>query len=504
VRKASLLVARGIEKRFAGVHALKGVDLEVAAGEVLAIVGENGAGKSTLMKILAGVLAADAGAITIDGARAALDSPLAARRLGIALIHQELQLAENLDVAENVFLGCEPCFGRTPFVDAGRMRREAAALLARVGLEVDTRTRVSDLSLGQRQLVEIAKALAADARVLIMDEPTSSLSDRETRHLFRIAAELKSRGVAILYISHRMPEILALADRVVVLRDGERAGELEGATIERDAIVRLMVGRDLVTHASRSSTRGAKCLEVEALRTAAFPQHAVSFDVARGEIVGIAGLVGAGRSELLLALFGIVPPLGGSIRVSGEVFRGARGPRAAIDAGIALVPEDRKREGVLLELPIDDNLALPSLQTLAGTCFRRHRSERAFAHRVAGDVAIRANSLRRRAAELSGGNQQKVVIGKWLAKSPRLLLLDEPTRGVDVAAKAEIYALLERHAEAGNAVLFVSSELEEVLRLADRVLVMHEGRLAGELSRAAASEEAILRLATGGDLGTSA
>jgi ribose transport system ATP-binding protein len=495
-----ILEARALTRSFPGVRALRGVSLALAPGEILAVIGENGAGKSTLMKILAGVQEPDGGEIRLDGQPVRLDSVPAALRHGIALIHQELNLADNLDVGANLFLGREPA--RLGFIDHGRIRSQARALLDRVGLDVDPGTPVHQLPIGKQQLVEIAKALSIQARVLIMDEPTSSLSQHEAAQLFRVIRELSAAGVGVIYISHRLGEVRELAHRVAVLRDGENAGELRGAEITHAAMVKLMVGRDVSQfyHRSRQAApapAGPPALAVTGLRTRAHPNHALSFEVRPGEIVGVAGLVGAGRTEVLQALFGIVPALAGDLRVHGRPLA-IQSPLDAIRAGLALVPEDRKQQGLLLEMAVRENLSLASLRRDQRHGFLSRRRERELSARLVRQLGIKTPDDRQIVQYLSGGNQQKVVLGKWLALEPGLLLLDEPTRGVDVGAKAEIYAILDDLARRGVAILFVSSEMEEVLGLSDRALVMHEGRLAGELGHGRLNEEAIMHLATGG------
>ena len=490
-----LLEARSLTKSFPGVRALKGVSLTVERGEVLAVIGENGAGKSTLMKILAGVQTADSGEILLDGQPVALRSVHDALASGIALIHQELNLADNLDVAANIFLGREP--RRFGLIDTARTHREAKQFLDAVGLDVRPDTLVSTLAIGQQQLVEIAKALSTNARVLIMDEPTSSLSAREAENLFKVIRDLRTRGVSIVYISHRLGEVKRLADRVTVLRDGENSGGLAREEINHAAMVKLMVGRDLsqfYPHAPHQP--GEVALQVDRLRTPAHPRHEVSFTVRAGEIVGLAGLVGAGRTEVLLSLFGVTPALGGTIRVGGKEVSPAS-PQEAIEAGLALVPEDRKKQGVVLEMPVRENVSLASLRRDQRNGFLNHRRETELSTEMIGAMRIKTPSDRQVVQFLSGGNQQKVVLGKWLAIQPRVLFLDEPTRGIDVGAKQEIYRLMEELARKGVAILFVSSEMEEILGMSDRVLVMHEGRLTGELQRNELSEEAVMQLATG-------
>jgi len=492
---SALLQVRSISKRFPGVLALENVSLTLARGEVLAVVGENGAGKSTLMKILAGVQPPDSGEILLDGKAVEIHSVRDAQRLGIALIHQELNLADNLTVAANIFLGREPRTGW--FIR--RAETETASLIAlrQVGLDVSPRTLVSTLSIGRQQMVEIAKALSANARVLIMDEPTSSLSQHEADALFRVIKELRSRGVSIIYISHRLGEVKELADRVVVLRDGKNAGELNRNETTHDAMVRLMVGRNFneLYHRQSHST-GRPMLEVRGLRTAANPRHPLNFTVRAGEVVGVAGLVGAGRTEMLQVLFGIDPALGGEVLIDGSPQK-IESPGDAIRAGMALVPEDRKQQGVILEMAVRENLSLAALRRDARGGFLDHGRECAIAGEMVEKLNVRTPDQRQLVQYLSGGNQQKIVLGKWLALKPRVLLLDEPTRGIDVGAKQEIYKLMEQLAADGVAILFVSSEMEEILRMSDRALVMHEGRITGELQRDELSEEAVMRLATG-------
>jgi ribose transport system ATP-binding protein len=490
------LEARQLIKRFPGVRALHNVRLNLFPGEVLAVIGENGAGKSTLMKILAGVEIPDGGEILLDGTPIRFDSARAALKHGIALIHQELNLSDNLDVAANIYLGREP--GRV-FINHRQLYADASLILQRVGWDCSPRTLVSSLSIGRQQLVEIAKALSVNARILIMDEPTSSLSQHESEQLFRLIRDLRARQVSVIYISHRLGEVKAIADRVLVLRDGENAGELGKAEIEHERMVRLMVGRDIAQfYQRRSHQLGEPLLEVDGLRTRTHPRHPLSFGVHSGEIVGLAGLVGAGRTEVLRALFGIDRAAGGTIRIHGEPLE-LQAPLDAIRTGLAMVPEDRKQQGVILDMAIRENLSLPGLPIHRfGRVLLDRKMERASAAESISRLGIKTSSDRQLVNNLSGGNQQKVVLGKWLGLKPRLLLLDEPTRGVDVGAKQEIYRLMEQFAEAGVAILFVSSEMAEILGMADRVLVMHQGRINGELARNELTEEAIMHLATGG------
>jgi ribose transport system ATP-binding protein len=491
-----LLEVRRMTKRYSGVCALNSVDLNVRAGEVHAVIGENGAGKSTLMKILAGVQGPDAGEILLDGKLVTVDSVHKALDLGISLIHQELNLSDNLDVGANIFLGREP--RKMGFIDFARIRQEAQQYLDMIALDVSPTTVVDQLTIGRQQMVEIAKALSVKARVLIMDEPTSSLSQHETEQLFRVIKQLRDQGVAIIYISHRLGEVKELADRVSVLRDGENAGGLNREEIDHDRMVQLMVGRDISQYyARRDHDVTDVVLSISGVRTQTWPQHALTFDVHAGEMVGVAGLVGAGRTELLRALFGIDSLVGGEIRIGGKLLE-LRSARDAIAAGLALVPEDRKQQGLILEMSIRHNIGLAGLrrnQQVAG--FLNRSRERVDSSRMMDELKIKTPNDRQVTQFLSGGNQQKVVLGKWLAMEPRVLLLDEPTRGVDIGAKQEIYRLMEELAEQGVAILFVSSEMEEVLSMSDRTIVMHEGRLTGELTRDDLSEEAVMQLATG-------
>ncbi len=490
-----LLRVSGLTKRFPGVLALDNVDLTLYPGEVLAVIGENGAGKSTLMKIMAGVQGADSGNIKLDGQEADLSTVRKATDLGVSLIHQELNLADNLDVAANIFLGRESA--KWGFIPRRTLADKARTLLNDLDVNIDPATLVSRLSIGRRQLVEIAKALSTDARILIMDEPTSSLSQKETETLYTIIDTLRSRGVSIIYISHRLAEVKRLADRVTVLRDGRNAGELARSEINHDAMVSLMVGRDLDRSRHRTPLDpGEPVLEISGLTTPAHPGQTVDLTIRAGEIVGIAGLVGAGRTELLETLFGVTPALSGEIRINGEAIV-ISSPKAAIRAGMGLVPEDRKQQGLIVEMAVRENITLASMDRHSRKGFISASQERATSAESMKRLNIKAPTDRIIVEQLSGGNQQKVVIGKWLAVQPRLLLLDEPTRGIDVGAKGEIYQLMDALAKQGVAILFVSSEMEEILTQSDRVYVMHEGRIAGELAHHEIGEEAVMQLATG-------
>jgi ribose transport system ATP-binding protein len=494
--ESALLKVAGVTKRFPGVTALREVNLTLGRGEVLALIGENGAGKSTLMKILAGVQEPDEGTVSVDGAPVRLDSVLTAQNHGIALIHQELNLSDNLDVGANIFLGREPL--KRGLIDKTKIREDSIGILKRVGLDVSPDTIVEHLPIGQQQLVEIARALSINARVLIMDEPTSSLSQHETERLFEVVKDLRTRGVSVIYISHRLGEVQELADRVTVFRDGENAGELKREEISHDRMVQLMVGRDISQfYARKPHEPGAVALEVKGLETPANLGHKLSFSVRSGEIVGVSGLVGAGRTEMLHVLFGVDAAVSGSIEVGGKPVE-LSSPFDAIQAGIALAPEDRKQQGIVLEMAVRQNIGLPGLkkhQKKGG--FLNEHQEGKDTEEMIRRMRIKTPSERQIVQYLSGGNQQKVVLGKWLAMKPKVLLLDEPTRGIDIGAKQEIYLLMEELAEQGVAILFVSSEMEEILGMSDRTLVMHEGRITGELKRDELSEEAIMQLATG-------
>lgn len=493
-----LLEASAISKRFGVVRALEAVSAQFYPGEVVAVMGENGAGKSTLMKCLAGVHQPTEGQVLHKGVPTRIASVRAAERLGIAFIHQELNLAENLNIGANVFLGREPrSFG--PFFDQGEIRRRTSKLLADLQLDLSPDTPVRELSIGLRQMVEIAKALSQKAQILIMDEPTSSLSLHETRVLFKLVNKLRDEGMCIVFISHRMAEVEELADRVIVLRDGVNSGELAKEEISHDRIVSLMVGRKLAVHEKAMCPTGEVLLDVKDLRVARFPEVSVSFQLRAGEVVGMAGLVGAGRTEIARAIFGIDRPVGGSVQVKGQSIS-IKHPRDAIRAGIALVPEDRKAQGVILNLALRDNVAMVGMDRWQRAGFVNDKKIDQVAASARDSLRIRTPSTRQQVSMLSGGNQQKVVLAKWMPLNPRIFLLDEPTRGIDVGSKSEIYEVIARMTSEGAAVLAISSELEEILRISDRVLVMHEGRIAGNVSRESDqfSEHGIMQLATGG------
>ncbi|SFI95606.1 sugar ABC transporter ATP-binding protein [Bradyrhizobium sp. Gha] len=501
----AVLSAERVSKSFAGVQALHDVDFDLRHGEVHALMGENGAGKSTLMKILAGVHTSYDGTILVEGRAASFSGVRDAEEAGVAIIHQELNLVPELSVADNIFLGREPLIGGV-LIDRRRMIRAAGRLLARLGVGIAPDTRIAGLRVGEQQLVEIAKALSLNARILIMDEPTSALSSSECDTLFKIVRQLAREGVAIIYTSHRIEEVLELADRVTVLRDGRRVVTAPIDELSRGAIISAMVGREMTANERGATARdGAVVLSVQGLTLDTLGPHGwrrtlhgVSFELKRGEILGIGGLLGSGRTEILESIFGVA--------------RGWREGRIAIDGaavdivsasdayhhGVALVSEDRKERGLHLAASICDNVALPSIGVLSRFGLRTFARERALAADMVKRLSVRCTGIGQEAAALSGGNQQKVVIGKWLATEPRILLLDEPTRGIDIGAKQEIYRLIFDLAAQGLGIIVVTSEMPELLLLSDRILVMCEGRQTGILARENATQETVMRLATPG------
>lgn len=491
----------GISKRFPGVVALDNVSLAVGTGEIVALIGENGAGKSTLMKILGGAISRDTGTVKINGEPAEIRSPREASALGIEFIHQELSVLDNLDIGANIFLRREPTFGGfLKLIDRKRIYRESDEILRRLGVDVSSRTPLGQLSLAQQQLVEIARALSAGARIIIMDEPTSSLTLTETRRLLEIVKDLKAHNVSIIYISHRMHEVKEIADRAVVLRDGKNAGQIQGAEITHERMVRMMVGRDLkeffkgaVGNGSAERNGG---FEVRRLRTVRYPNHNISFKVGKGEVLGFAGLVGAGRSEVARAIFGVEDSIETEVVLNGQPLK-IEGPQDAITHGIYLVPEDRRLTGLIVDFNVRENISLPNLESYSSAKIINFNKEATAAREACKAINIKTPTPEMRAANLSGGNQQKVVLAKWLTFNPRVLIFDEPTRGIDVGAKSEIYELIRKLAAKGVSVIVISSEMEEVLGISDRIAVMHEGRLTGILDRAQFSEEAVMRLATG-------
>jgi ribose transport system ATP-binding protein len=492
------LILSGIRKAYPGVLALQGFSMSVSPGEVIGLVGENGAGKSTLMKILGGVIAPDGGTITIDGVEESALTVAGSMRAGIAFVHQELNLFDNLDVAANIFIGREPRTGGIlNMVDTGRQRQMVAPYLERLGASFTPATPVSKLSLAQQQIVEIAKALSMHARLVILDEPTSSLPLSETAKLIDVIAALRRDGISVIFISHRLHEIEQAADRVVVLRDGKLAGTLDKAEIAHDRMVKLMIGRDLKAQfAAPGRAAGDVAMRVSGVRTGTWPDQTVDLEIRSGEILGIAGLVGSGRTELARAMFGVDPVYGGGFELGGAPFN-PRHTSEAVERGLFLVPEDRKGAGLLLDMPISQNISLPDLPRHASSFMVSTASETKIAEEQRRNLGIKAPQVSTKAANLSGGNQQKVVLAKWLAMSPKVMIFDEPTRGIDVGAKAEIYRLMRGLADAGVAVVMISSDMEEVIGVSDRIAVMHEGRISGTLSRERFSEENVLQLAVG-------
>lgn len=488
------LTMHGITKSYPGVQALKGVDFELRSGEIHALVGENGAGKSTLMKILAGAEPRDSGTLQIEGHEIGLLTPTLARHLGVAIIYQEFQLLPALSVAENLFLGQEP---RTPrgTIDSRRMHLEATALLERLRCTLDPRQRVGELAVAQQQLVEIAKALRQEAKILVMDEPSAPLTGREVEALFTLIRQLRAEGHSIVYISHRLDEVFALSDRVTVLRDGAVVATYETQTITPERLITDMVGRELAqSYPPRTPVLGAPLLEVRHLSRAGALDN-ISLTVHAGELVGLAGLVGAGRTELVRCLFGADRFDTGDVLLDGKPLT-LRSPRDAIRHGIGLVTEDRKQQGLVLGMAVRENSTLTKLESLARFGVIASNKEQEVVGALIRELHIKTPSPEQRVGNLSGGNQQKVVLAKWLFSQSRVLLIDEPTRGIDVGARYEIYEFLNRLTAQGLGILMISSDLPEVLGMSDRVLVMSGGRIAGELSREDATAEAVMRLAT--------
>ncbi len=495
-----LLRVANIEKNFGGVRALRGVSFSIGAGEIVAIIGENGAGKSTLMKVLGGVHQPDGGQIFVNEKPVVINNVNDSIDQGIGFVHQELNVLDNIDVAGNIYLGREPrTGGPLNLIDKRKIHANSQKYLDRLHLNFRSTTPLSELLLAQQQMVEIAKALSQEARVVIMDEPTSSLTLQETDRLLAVIKELRAEGVSVIYISHRLGEITQIADRVVALRDGANAGELEGDKITHDNMVSLMVGRDLERIKS-APTKGImdRFVNVRNLRTPRYPKQKISFDIGRGEILGFAGLVGAGRSEVAQALFGVEPGLEGTISIGGGEPIHVRSAQTAINNGIYLVPEDRRETGLLLDWPIRDNISLPMLSrnSVGGPLQLVNTArETRIAQEQKESLGIKTPDVMTRAGNLSGGNQQKVVLGKWLSSKPRMLIFDEPTRGIDVGAKAEIYKIMRNLAQSGVVVMMISSDMEEVLSVSDRIIVMCEGQITGSLSREEADEEKVMRLA---------
>ena len=483
-----------ISKSFAGVNALRDVSFDLKPGEVHALLGENGAGKSTLVKVITGVHQPDTGEIYLNGAQVHFDSPHDSQQQGIAAIYQELSLFPDLDIAENIFVGRQPARagGR---IDWQSMYRQAGKLLDSLGVHLDLKARARTLSIAQQQMVEIARALSVNARILIMDEPTSSLTLNEVDELFRIVRRLRDSGTAIVFISHRLEELFELADRVTILRDAAYIATRDMEGVTREELIRLMVGRTISDLFPKKDVEaGAAILQVEGLtRKGVFED--ISFELHKGEILGMSGLVGAGRTNVARALFGVEPATGGTIRIDGKPVT-IENPQQAMAMGLAYVPEDRQHHGLVLPLDITFNITLPTLGRFARYGWLNDPLARQASHAAANQMEVRATSLWQRARELSGGNQQKVVLAKWLSTHPRILILDEPTRGIDVGTKAAVHALMSDLAAQGMAILMISSELPEILGMSDRILVMHEGRLTGIFGRKEATQELIMHAAT--------
>ena len=486
---------------YPGVVALDRVSLSVTKGEVIGLVGENGAGKSSLMKVLGGIVSPTSGTIRIDEVTQKSLSITDAIRSGIAFVHQELNLFDNLDAAANVFIGREPLLGGPlKLIDRKRLYADAEPIFDRLGVDFLPTTPVADLSIAQRQLLEIMKALSLNSRLVIMDEPTSSLTLAETGRLLDVIAGLKAQGVSVIFISHRLGEVEKCADRAIVMRDGQVVGHLGKQDISHNAMIKLMIGRDLKSlYVPPASGPGACALELEGVETSTFPGKALNLSVHRGEILGLAGLVGSGRTELARAIFGIEPLLSGVIRLDGQPFV-AGTPAIAIEQGLFLVPEDRKRSGLLLDMSIAQNISLPDLAAYSRAFIVQAAPESANAETQKKNLNIRAPAVATKVSSLSGGNQQKVVLAKWLSMKPRIIIFDEPTRGIDVGAKKEIYDMVRGLADSGVAILMISSDMEEVIGVSDRIAVMHEGRISGLLDRPDFSEHNVLQLAVGNRL----
>ena len=494
MKTVPLIEARGITKQFPGTMALDRVDFQLMPGEIHALVGENGAGKSTLMLIMAGVHQPDAGELLLDGHSIRLRNPHHAQQLGISSVFQELALAPNMSVAENVFTNAQPISG-VGFIDFRTMFRSTEQALQDFGVVVNPRAPLREYNVAVQQIVEIARAIHRQARVLILDEPTSALGERETHRLFNVVRMLKARGMGIIYVSHKLDEVFAISDRITVLKDGKLMGTLRTSDTTQDAIVRMMVGRELEQlYPARDGGRRELVLEIKGLTGRGFSN--VNLAIYSGEVLGLFGLTGAGRTELARGVFGIEPPTGGEILFQGRPLR-IDSPGRAMEIGMAYIPEDRKRDGLFLEMSLKENVAAACLGALSGAVFLDREKEAALAREAVSALRIKASSIDQRVSRLSGGNQQKVLFAKWRARRPKLLIADEPTRGIDVGAKAEVHTLLRRLANEGAAVVMISSELPEVLGMSDRTAVMRDGKIVCVLDREQATEERVAAYALG-------
>ncbi|MFP7200698.1 sugar ABC transporter ATP-binding protein [Lysinibacillus halotolerans] len=488
----------GITKAFSGNVVLNNVQFELADGEIHALMGENGAGKSTMMKILSGIYTKDAGEIKVDGQVVNFKSPKDAEKLGIIVIHQELNMLPDLTVAQNLFLGKELTYGKTGILKTRQMEKEATQLLSKLGLNINPKTRTGDLSVGKQQIIEIAKAIASNAKVIVMDEPTAALTDREIETLFQTIRELKAKGISFVYISHRMEEIFAICDRITILRDGQYVGVRNIPETNFDEIVAMMVGRQLGERFPvRKSVIGDTKLEVRNLTVNGL-FHNLSFELRKGEVLGVAGLMGAGRTEVAQTLFGYRKASSGDILIDGKKVN-IKSPIDAMKHGIGFVTEDRKTQGLVLDFSIKENITLTNLNKCASSGIVNQTKENSMVAKYIEELKIRTSGPDQRVKSLSGGNQQKVVLAKWLGTEPDILILDEPTRGVDIGARKEIYHIINQLAEAGVAILMISSELPEVIGMADRVIVMQEGNLTGEVKKEQMTQEIIMQYATGGE-----
>jgi len=493
-----LIEMNNISKAFSGNQVLKNVQFEITKGEIHALMGENGAGKSTLMKILTGIYSRDTGEIRVNGNPVVFKNPKEAEQAGIAVIHQELNILPDLTVCENLFLGREKTYGKTGFLKTSQMKKEAKAALKELGLDMDVDTPASQLSVGKQQIIEIAKALSTNAEVIIMDEPTAALTDREITTLFEMIGKLKTKGVSFVYISHRMEEIFAICDRITILRDGSYISTERISETSFERVVQLMVGRELGERfPERNAVIGKEKLVVSGLSRKGHFED-ISFTVHAGEVVGFAGLMGAGRTEVVQTLFGYCHHNAGTIKLDGKNIT-IRNPREAIRHGIGFVSEDRKSEGLITDFTVAENMSLPNLGRLSSSGIMRKEKEDSLVADMIERLHIRTSGGSQQVKSLSGGNQQKVVIAKWLGIDPQVLILDEPTRGVDVGAKKEIYSIMNSLAERGVAIILVSSELPEIIGLADRVLVLHEGKLKANIEKQDMTQERIMHYATGGD-----